>query len=61
MDHGVLAVLKIKYQYSLLQTHTEGIEEGRGMLENLKKNLQDVYWTAQAGENTEQKVLARSW
>lgn len=37
MDHGVLAVLKIKYQYSLLQTHTEGIEEGRGMLENLKK------------------------
>jgi hypothetical protein len=37
MDHGVLAVLKIKYQYSLLQSHTEGIEEGRGMLENLKK------------------------
>jgi hypothetical protein len=30
-------VLKIKYQYSLLQTRTEGIEEGRGMLENLKK------------------------
>jgi hypothetical protein len=37
MDHGVLAVLKIKYQYSLLQTHTEGTEEGRGVLENLKK------------------------
>jgi hypothetical protein len=24
------------------------------------QNLQDVYWTAQAGEKTEQKVLARS-
>jgi len=38
MDHDVLATLKIKYQYSLLQSHTEVIEEGRGMLENLKEN-----------------------
>jgi hypothetical protein len=38
MDHGVLATLKIKYQYSLLQSHTEVIEEGRGMLENMKEN-----------------------
>jgi len=37
MDHGILATLKIKYQYSLLQTHTEVIEEGRGMLEYSKK------------------------
>jgi hypothetical protein len=37
MDHSVLATLKIKYQYSLLHSHTEVIEEGRGMLENLKK------------------------
>jgi hypothetical protein len=37
MDHSVLASLKIKYLYSLLQSHTVGIEKGRGILENLKK------------------------
>jgi hypothetical protein len=50
MDHGVHAVLKIKYQYSLLQSHTEGIEEGRGMLENLKKPTRCVLDNPGIGE-----------
>jgi hypothetical protein len=37
VDHSVLATLKIKYQYGFLQSHSEVIEEGSGMLENLKK------------------------
>jgi hypothetical protein len=37
MDYSVLATLKITYQYSLLHSHTEVIEEGKRMLENLMK------------------------
>jgi len=43
MDHSVLATLKIKYQYSLFQSHTEVIEEGSGMLENMKEKAYRMF------------------
>jgi hypothetical protein len=38
MDHSVLATLKIKYQYSLLPSHTEVTEEG-----NVRKSEEKTY------------------
>lgn len=63
MDQGVLEALKRNYRRILLSSLIEEIDEGRNVVEKLKKiNMKDVaYWIAASWERVNADTIARSW